>query len=156
MHDKPVSLIAMDMDGTLLDSRQRLTPGNLAALRKAQAAGIHLAICSGRLPGDVAMFLDEAGLPDCAILSLNGAYCLKRCMEGEFFNHPLENATLEAAVAILRRARFPFGCFAQNRLAIFKGDFRWMTIFGARIPAAASLLNISMAWRGLTPCARRG
>lgn len=98
MHDKPVSLIAMDMDGTLLDSRQRLTPGNLAALRKAQAAGIHLAICSGRLPGDVAMFLDEAGLPDCAILSLNGAYCLKRCMEGEFFNHPLENATLEAAV----------------------------------------------------------
>ena len=26
MHDKPVSLIAMDMDGTLLDSRQRLTP----------------------------------------------------------------------------------------------------------------------------------
>ena len=40
MHDKPVSLIAMDMDGTLLDSRQRLTPGNLAALRKAQAAGI--------------------------------------------------------------------------------------------------------------------
>ena len=124
MHDKPVSLIAMDMDGTLLDSRQRLTPGNLAALRKAQAAGIHLAICSGRLPGDVAMFLDEAGLPDCAILSLNGAYCLKRCMEGEFFNHPLENATLEAAVAILRRARFPFGCFAQNRLAIFKGDFQ--------------------------------
>lgn len=101
MHDKPVSLIAMDMDGTLLDSRQRLTPGNLAALRKAQAAGIHLAICSGRLPGDVAMFLNEAGLPDCAILSLNGAYCLKRCMEGEFFNHPLENATLEAAVAIL-------------------------------------------------------
>lgn len=124
MHDKPVSLIAMDMDGTLLDSRQRLTPGNLAALRKAQAAGIHLAVCSGRLPGDVAMFLDEAGLPDCAILSLNGAYCLKRCMEGEFFNHPLENATLEAAVAILRRARFPFGCFAQNRLAIFKGDFQ--------------------------------
>ena len=47
MHDKPVSLIAMDMDGTLLDSRQRLTPGNLAALRKAQAAGIHLAVCSG-------------------------------------------------------------------------------------------------------------
>ena len=73
MHDKPVSLIAMDMDGTLLDSRQRLTPGNLAALRKAQAAGIHLAICSGRLPGDVAMFLAEAGLPDCAILSVAGA-----------------------------------------------------------------------------------
>ena len=84
-------------------------------------------------------------------------YCLKRCMEGEFFNHPLENATLEAAVAILRRARFPFGCFAQNRLAIFKGDFQVDDDFwGTYACQAASLLNISMAWRGLTPCARRG
>ena len=28
-----------------------------------------------------------------------------------------------ATVEILCRARFPFGCFAQNRLAIFEGDF---------------------------------
>lgn len=123
MTDQAVALIAMDMDGTLLDSRQRLTPGNLKALREAQEAGIRLAICSGRLPGDVAMFLDEAGLRDCAILSLNGACCLERCMEGMFFNQCLDGPTLESAVEILSRARFPFGCFAQNRLAIFEGDF---------------------------------
>ena len=124
MMECPVALIAMDMDGTLLDSRQRLTPGNLAVLRKAQAAGIQLAICSGRLPGDVAMFLDEAGLRDCAILSLNGGYCLERCMEGVFFTHCLDADVLDAAVEILRRARFPFGCFAQNRLVIFEGEFQ--------------------------------
>ncbi len=124
MADNPVALIAMDMDGTLLDSCQRLTLGNLAALRKVQAAGIHLAICSGRLPGDVAMFLDEAGLTDCAILSLNGAYCLERCMDGAFLNQSFDGATLDAAVEILRRARFPFGCFVQNRLVIFEGDFQ--------------------------------
>ena len=123
MTEPSVALIAMDMDGTLLDSHQRLTPGNLIALREAQNAGIRLAICSGRLPGDVAMFLDEAGLSDCAILSLNGSYCLERCMEGAFFNRTLDGETLDATVEILCRARFPFGCFAQNRLAIFEGDF---------------------------------
>lgn len=123
MSEPRVALIGMDMDGTLLDSHQRLTPGNLAALREAQEAGIRLAICSGRLPGDVAMFLDEAGLSDCAILSLNGSYCLERCMEGAFFNRTLDGETLDATVEILCHARFPFGCFAQNRLAIFEGDF---------------------------------
>ena len=123
MTESAVALIAMDMDGTLLDSHQRLTPGNLKALREAQNAGIRLAICSGRLPGDVAMFLDEAGLPECAILSLNGSYCLERFMEGAFFNRTLDGETLNATVEILCRARFPFGCFAQNRLAIFEGDF---------------------------------
>ena len=123
MTESSVALIGMDMDGTLLDSHQRLTPGNLAALREAQEAGIRLAICSGRLPGDVAMFLDEAGLSDCAILSLNGSYCLERGMEGVFFNRTLDGETLDATVEILCRARFPVGCFAQNRLAIFEGDF---------------------------------
>ena len=102
------------------------------------------------------MFLDEAGLPDCAILSLNGAYCLKRCMEGEFFNHPLENATLEAAVAILRRARFPFGCFAQNRLAIFKGDFQVDDDFWGTYTCGRFAPQYLYGMVGLDACARRG
>ena len=44
-----VSLIALDMDGTLLDSQMRITRETLRALRDASEAGIRLAICSGRL-----------------------------------------------------------------------------------------------------------
>lgn len=123
MPDGPIALIAMDMDGTLLDPHQRITPGNLAALRAAADAGVRLAICSGRLPGDVAAFLRDAGLVDCAVLALNGACCFERLMEGRFRNEVLSNDALDGAVRILQKARLPFGCFAGNRLAIVAGDF---------------------------------
>ena len=74
MDTKDIRLIAMDMDGTLLNNHQQISPGNLQALHQARDAGIHLAICSGRLPGDIAAFAVESGLTDCALLSLNGAY----------------------------------------------------------------------------------
>ncbi len=121
MHTNEIGLIAMDMDGTLLDSHQRISRENLRALKQARAQGVRLAICSGRLPGDVAIFLLENGLEDCAILSLNGAYCLRSPLGEAFANHVLTDAALEAAVRILWDARLTFGCFAQNRLAIFEG-----------------------------------
>ena len=72
-----IKLIALDMDGTLLNSRQQLTDGNVNALKAAEAMGVKLAICSGRAPGDNALFALENGLDRCAILSLNGGYCLE-------------------------------------------------------------------------------
>ena len=67
-------LIAMDMDGTLLNSEQKISLENAKVLREAREQGIKLAICSGRSPGDIAMFALENDLQDCALLSLNGTY----------------------------------------------------------------------------------
>ena len=75
---KPIRLIAMDMDGTLLNSRQELSAGNVAALRAAEEKGVKLAICSGRPAGDSGMFAVTHGFDQMAILSLNGGYCLDR------------------------------------------------------------------------------
>ncbi len=43
-------LIAFDMDGTLLDSTKKVLPSSVEAIGEAQAAGKHVAICSGRAP----------------------------------------------------------------------------------------------------------
>ncbi len=40
--------LAIDLDGTLLDPRQRVSPANLEALRRARAAGLRVVICTGR------------------------------------------------------------------------------------------------------------
>lgn len=41
-------VIACDLDGTLLGRDLRVSPTDLAALRRARAAGLHVAICTGR------------------------------------------------------------------------------------------------------------
>lgn len=114
-----IRLIAMDMDGTLLNSEQQISPGNAQALREARQQGIKLAICSGRSPGDIAMFALENGLEDCALLSLNGTYCLHTPLSGAFCNHVLDKETLQSAMEMMREERMAFACYAQNRVVIF-------------------------------------
>ena len=43
-----IKLIAADMDGTLLNSRQELPPGFLDTIRKLHQRGIYFAAASGR------------------------------------------------------------------------------------------------------------
>lgn len=52
-------LIALDMDGTLLDSRKRVLPSSVEAISEAAAAGKHVAIASGRCPKMIAMYKEE-------------------------------------------------------------------------------------------------
>lgn len=52
-----LKLIAMDMDGTLLNDRQEISRGNLKALRDARSKGVALAIASGRPFFDIVTLL---------------------------------------------------------------------------------------------------
>lgn len=122
MHTKDIKLIAMDMDGTLVNSRQRISPENVSALLDAQAQGIRLAICSGRLCGDIASFIESYGLGNCAILSLNGAYCLTGSVGSVISNHFIQKHALQATIEVLTRHEMLFGCFAQNRLVVSDGS----------------------------------
>ena len=124
MHTKEIRLIAMDMDGTLLDRSQRIAPQEQEALKAAREKGVALAICSGRMPGDIARFLRDAGMQDCAVLSLNGAYCLTCPPQGVFVNETLQESALKQCVDAMLAAGVTFGCFSQNRLAVVPGGFR--------------------------------
>lgn len=71
-----IRLIATDMDGTLLVHGITGIPDeNLRAMKQAAARGIHVALCSGRMPEDMSFFASDAGL-NAHILALNGSYCL--------------------------------------------------------------------------------
>lgn len=47
-------LIALDMDGTLLDSRKQISPATLAALQRAVDAGKHIVLSTGRCRPELA------------------------------------------------------------------------------------------------------
>ncbi len=67
-------LIATDLDGTLLHSNGEVTGRNRAALRDARAAGVEIAINTGRRHSYALRAVRDLGLPaEDAIISSNGA-----------------------------------------------------------------------------------
>lgn len=71
----PIRLVAIDMDGTLLPSfSTEMSPRNGQALRAAQAAGITVAIATGRRAAYTVPLLDSHGLrADTPLITSNGA-----------------------------------------------------------------------------------
>lgn len=57
-----IELVAIDMDGTLLDPAHRLTQRAKAAIAQARALGVHIVLTSGRPVSGLAPFLAELGI----------------------------------------------------------------------------------------------
>ncbi len=55
-------LLAVDIDGTLVNSRDELTPSTCAALRRAMAAGIHVVLATGRRYSRTLHLVEPLGL----------------------------------------------------------------------------------------------
>ncbi|MCH8236464.1 MAG: HAD hydrolase family protein, partial [Chloroflexi bacterium] len=85
--------LVLDLDGTLLDAQDRLSPRVVDAVRRASAI-VPVAIASGREPTDVARYARELGLTTPQI-SDNGARLLD----------PSANSTIEAHVIAPEDAR---------------------------------------------------
>ncbi|MBZ5532987.1 MAG: Cof-type HAD-IIB family hydrolase [Acidobacteriia bacterium] len=77
-----IRLLAVDIDGTLTDSRFKVPARNLAALQAVHAAGVQIMLATGRRHDYALPLAKELGVPVC-LTSSNGA--LIRSMEGETF-----------------------------------------------------------------------
>lgn len=67
--DCMIKLIAIDMDGTLLDDAKQLPAANVSALEQANAAGIKVVICTGRMKSGVVPYFEGVKIGDYAILN---------------------------------------------------------------------------------------
>ncbi len=67
-----IRLLALDLDGTLLNSRGEISERNLGAIRAARGAGVRVALVTGRRFRDARPLALELGL-DVPVISHNGA-----------------------------------------------------------------------------------
>ena len=81
-----VRLIAIDIDGTLLDSKVEVSPANLNALRRAHEAGVEIALVTGRRHRFALPVAESLGF-DLCLISSNGA--VTRSTGGELFHRDL-------------------------------------------------------------------
>ncbi len=97
----PIRLLALDLDGTLLNSRGELSQRNRDAIQSARAAGVRVAVVTGRRFRDARPLALELGL-DVPVISHNGALT-KHARSLETVNATL--LPLPAAREVLRVGR---------------------------------------------------
>ena len=86
MVTRPIRLIAIDIDGTLLDSKVEISPANLDALCRAHEAGIEIVLGTGRRHKFALPIAESLGF-DLWLISSNGA--VTRSTRGEVFHQDL-------------------------------------------------------------------
>ena len=57
-------LVALDLDGTLLNSKKEITLVTREALMQAKARGVHVVLSTGRIVGEAAEFAREIACDD--------------------------------------------------------------------------------------------
>ncbi|MFZ0394683.1 MAG: Cof-type HAD-IIB family hydrolase [Terracidiphilus sp.] len=115
----PVRLVAIDVDGTLLPSfAQRVSERTARSLRAAQAAGITIAVATGRRVAYTVPLLQALGLrADTPLITSNGA--VTRSLGGEPIDHcHLESRVARALCGLLR----PFGTLVFTFDRMGKGE----------------------------------
>ena len=82
----PVRLLALDIDGTLLNPQFQISEDDLSAVRRAHAAGVEIVIATGRRHQFALSVAQRLGV-DLCLISSNGA--VTRSLGGERFHRDL-------------------------------------------------------------------
>jgi Cof subfamily protein (haloacid dehalogenase superfamily) len=98
-----IRLLALDIDGTLLDPQSKISAQNLSALRAAHAAGIQIVLATGRRHDYALPVLEETGIP-AWLISSNGALIRSRAGE-TFYSDLLPAATVARIIRHMDRFR---------------------------------------------------
>jgi len=106
----PIRLLAIDIDGTLLDPNFQISAANLAALRRAHAAGVEIVLGTGRRHAFAMPIAEELGF-DLWLISSNGA--VTKSSQGVPFHRDL------LPVATARRLVAQMDAFRGNLVVTF-------------------------------------
>ncbi|MFZ5969105.1 MAG: Cof-type HAD-IIB family hydrolase [Bacillota bacterium] len=107
-----MKLIAVDMDGTLLNHWKEISEENIQAIKKAQSMGIEIVIATGRAYFDAKKICEKAGL-NLHIISDNGA--LIHTKNGEQISSiTMEKKDVKRIITELEEQNFYYEVFANR------------------------------------------
>ncbi len=109
-------IVALDIDGTLLDGGGELTPRTAAAVRALKDRGIKVVLATGRRFIFCQDLIKELEI-DLPVISHNGALINSTRGEKVLFSQPLENSSLSEVLRIMGKLELDF--YLQSRDQIF-------------------------------------
>jgi len=101
-----IQLVAIDLDGTLLNSAKEITDTTASLLRAARStAGVHIVLATARPPRTVLPFYDLLGL-DTPMINYNGALVYDPHERGVLMHRPIP-AAIAHEIAVMARREYP-------------------------------------------------
>lgn len=112
-----IKMIALDLDGTLFDSRGEIPPQNKQVLQEAHKKGIHVVLSSGRMTGCVSPTADALGI-DCSIIVYNGAMVRGSRSEDRklIFHKPLQSKYGDTVIDYSLENHFHLNFYLDDKL----------------------------------------
>jgi Cof subfamily protein (haloacid dehalogenase superfamily) len=107
-----ITLIATDMDGTLLNENQEISEANKQAILDAQQQGIEVVVATGRSYEEARYVIQEAGI-SCDIVCANGAEV--RNKQGEIiYQAGIESARAKEIASVLKETGIYFEIYTDQ------------------------------------------
>src|SRR5690554_2697197 len=108
-------MIAIDMDGTLLNSQKRVTERTKEVLIAAQESGKKIIITTGRIFTSARLYSQYIGLKT-PIIACNGA--IIKGVEGKriFKIHPVEEKIIVNAIEICNEIGVPYHFYSEDKI----------------------------------------
>lgn len=125
-----IKLIVSDMDGTLFNSNQEISPYNLAAIQEAARQGVHFMIATGRSMDTIKPTLERYNLK-CGLLLMNGAEVRD------------EDLQIVSAIDVPNKIILPI----SDELGKMGYIPEYMTNQGAQICGTEEMMQKNMGWR---------
>ena len=108
------NVVALDLDGTTLNSEHKLTPRTINAIRNVSAKGIKICIATGRSFGAVMDTLQTLNLGvEIPVVCLNGAMCIKVSEDAQTFTRVFDSPVPPSAAQRLLEFAEEQGVVAQ-------------------------------------------
>lgn len=135
-------MIAVDLDGTLLDNDHRIPAGTRAALLQVRSRGVHLLIATGRMYQSAAPYARELRLDNLPLIAYNGGL-VREVSTGRTIAHqtiPLE--TSKALAAFCEARGYHLQSYVDDELYVpdlGPKTQQYQAIAGVRAQAVGSL-----------------
>lgn len=116
---KQIKLIALDMDGTLLDNQKKISAGNAAAIKAAQKAGIIVTFATGRMFRAAKHYADDLQL-DIPLVVYNGARIQESVSEKVLGDWPLDRDVANGVINYCHRQGIYVQTYIHDTLWTYK------------------------------------
>src|SRR5690554_4529472 len=113
-------MVAIDMDGTLLNSEKQVSEKTKEVILEAQLKGIKIVITTGRIFTSAQLYSNYIGLKT-PIIACNGAIIKGVGTEDVFKTYPIDRSIILKAADICKGINLPYHLYSKEKIYSTRG-----------------------------------